>query len=771
MEVARYRIEATQAVKKVISGHLRMGTGVGPDGRALSVNSHHLLQNGEPWLPVMGEMHFSRYPRRYWEESILKMKASGLDIVASYVFWIHHEEIEGEFDWTGDKDLRYFAQLCARHGMYLFPRIGPWCHGECRNGGYPDWLSKRCRPRTMDPRYFEYVRRLYAQIYAQLEGFLYKDGGPVIGVQLENEFEACGFADGGSGGEEHMMALKRLAREAGFDLPMYTATGWGSPIPPDELIPVQGAYPDAPWSEGHHRLPPSADFLFRDSPSVNLDVGAEEDDPGNRCRYDMDRYPWLLAELGPGNQIKTNRRPVVTAEDAATMSLVKLGSGVNLIGYYMFHGGSNPVGRLSTMEEPGYPVISYDFQAPIGEFGQLRRSYHLLKRLHLFIRDFGGLLAPMVPVLPRRRPRGPTDVETLRCAARVRNGAGFLFLSNYQRYVENRDVGPVQVELALGSETLVVPEEPFLLRKDVTAVWPFNLAMDGLLLKVATAQPLCKLSTESGPCYVFFTTPGVAPEYVFDGGTVGAVEVIGGDVRRDRGRVVVSCHAPGLNSLAVVTASGGQPIRILTLTAEQAERRWKAEVWGAERLFVSRADLRFDHDRLEVSCVGSGDLSFVVFPALLGELVVGAEVVPGRKHGLWTWYAVEVPRRGVPVRVEPVPAPGPDRGWRITLPRHSLDGLNDLFLRIDYVGDVACLYLRDRLIADHFYYGPAWHVGLKRFAPQALDEGLTLQITPLAHDAAVYIEEEFRPEFAGDSIVELRGVWAIPEYAVLCLRG
>lgn len=161
------------------------------------------------------------------------------------------------------------------------------------------------------------------------------------------------------------------------------------------------------------------------------------------------------------------------------------------------------------------------------------------------------MLAPMVPVLPRRRPSGPTDVETLRCAVRVRDGAGFLFLSNYQRYVENRDIGPVQVELALEGETLVLPEEPFVLRRNITAIWPFNLRMGRLLLKVAAAQPFCRLLTEDGPCYVFFATPGVAPEYVFDAATLPdpalAVEIWGLSLDR---------NSPVGNRTLFVTAGG-----------------------------------------------------------------------------------------------------------------------------------------------------------------------------------------------------------------------
>ena len=116
------------------------------------------------------------------------MKANGINIIATYVFWIHHEEIEGEWDWSGDKNLRYFIELCGKHDIHVFTRIGPFAHGECRNGGFPDWLWGKSYLRTNDPVYFSYVRKFYSQISNQLQGLLYKDGGPVIGIQLENEY-------------------------------------------------------------------------------------------------------------------------------------------------------------------------------------------------------------------------------------------------------------------------------------------------------------------------------------------------------------------------------------------------------------------------------------------------------------------------------------------------------------------------------------------------------------------------------------------------------
>ena len=84
-------------------------------GETLGVNSRYLIRDGKPWFPVMGEFQFSRYPENEWEDEILKMKAGGVQIVSTYVFWIHVEEIKGQFDWTGQRSLRRFVELCRKH--------------------------------------------------------------------------------------------------------------------------------------------------------------------------------------------------------------------------------------------------------------------------------------------------------------------------------------------------------------------------------------------------------------------------------------------------------------------------------------------------------------------------------------------------------------------------------------------------------------------------------------------------------------------------------
>lgn len=105
------------------------------------------------------------------------MKADGVQIVATYLFWIHHEEIEGQFEWSGQRDLRRFIQLCQKHGLYIFLRISPWSHGEVRNGGLPDWVLAKGATRRNDPQYLLYVQRYFGQIGEQLRGWCGKMAG------------------------------------------------------------------------------------------------------------------------------------------------------------------------------------------------------------------------------------------------------------------------------------------------------------------------------------------------------------------------------------------------------------------------------------------------------------------------------------------------------------------------------------------------------------------------------------------------------------------
>ena len=256
-----YTLKLEHEEPPLIAGHLKLG-GANPRGQTIAVNSYYLLEDGQPVLPVMGEFHFSRFDPRYWEDELLKIKAGGVQIVATYVFWNHVEEDEGVFDWSGRNDLRRFVRLCGQVGLQAIVRLGPFAHGECRNGGMPDWLYGRpFALRSNDPRYLAYVERLYGQIAAQIDELLFKDGGAVIGVQLDNEYMHAGapwettyrqgteWVPAGSDGASHMMKLKELALKVGLEVPLYTCTGWlRSPVPDGEMLPMQGGYAFTPWS-------------------------------------------------------------------------------------------------------------------------------------------------------------------------------------------------------------------------------------------------------------------------------------------------------------------------------------------------------------------------------------------------------------------------------------------------------------------------------------------------------------------------------------------
>jgi beta-galactosidase len=786
---------------QIISGFLHLGFNRAPNGEVLGANSLYYTKNGKPWLPVMGEFHFTRYPRSQWEHAILQMKACGVNIVATYLFWIHFEEIEGRFDWSGNRDLRYFAQLCAKHNMYLFLRIGPWCHGEVRNGGFPDWLLKKCHPRTMDPKFLAYVDTWDHQIASQIKGLCFKDGGPIIGVQIENEY---GFDN--PAGLKYMLTLKRMAVNAGIDVPFYTATGWpSSDQKQPDLIPVWGGYPEAPWDQTTKELPPSGEYLFhpvRSDPPAN--ASQKKNGGFNSNEYKGYLYPYTLAELGGGVQDTYHRRPIIVAKDVVSMAYVKLGEGANLMGYYVFHGGSNPIGKLSTMQESratGYPndlpIISYDFYAPISEWGELRPSYYQYKDLHLFINDFGSQLAQCYAVFPNHTPTSPSDTTTLRCSVRAHGDNGYIFISNYEREVSMRNIQGVQFELKFpNGEDMLVPEKPFTVRKDATMILPFNLSMNGATLRYATAQPLCKISVNGDPLYVFFTPPGMSSEYVFKREGIRRIWTKDSSLYQDDKKYRIADIKPGEGCIQTILLSNGRKIRILTLTDTEAIYCWKADAWGRERIFICRQGLTFPKGAVHVHSEGENVFNLDVYPPPINIRFERPARIATFHAGIFTRYQVTLPFKRIPVKIRErndnpmeeatcgsdAPQPGPQYGpiwenkpfapyWRITLPKNSLSGLANAYLKIHYVGDTTEAYLGDTLVADNFYAGPAMIIGLNRFLPQLYGTGLLLQIVPLIDKRDIYFQDDIRLPLLHKVAASVKSVSVVPEYEITITRS
>ena len=633
----------------LLINHLNMG-GKNPKGEEINVTSRYFTRNGKPWIGVMGEFHFSRYSRENWHRELAKMKAGGITIVSTYLFWIYHEEIEGKMDFGGDNDIRAFIEECKDVGLDVVIRIGPWAHGECRNGGFPDWLLKKdYKLRDNNEEYLAIVKKWYQSIYNEVKGLFYKDGGNIIAVQIENE-----FVDNA----EHLAKLKEIAVECGFIAPIYTVTGWnsasGAKIPVDEVVPVFGGYCEAPWENHMNRLSPSPHYFFnrmRNDSAIGTDLIAKTQSDGWQLPYE--RYPFATCELGGGIEVTHHRRPIIKPMDIYAVSLVKLGDGNNLVGYYMYHGGTNKIGELSTFNETkatgypnDYPILSYDFQAPLSEY---REQYGLLNMLHMFVNDFGEEFAPMIAV-DSGNTVAADDTNSLRYGMRTNGKSGFVFVNHYQRLTELADIE--NAVISAGN----VEFPPIDVKGEVSFFMPFNMKMGDSVLEYATAQPLCKCDDT----YFFAEIPNIKAEYKFSKGSANIVTVPFENakyMRKLNGTVYIG---GGCN----LYEENGQ-----IHSVEDGE--YICQKWNGSEFETLKIGQSAKQSNVEITGVENAPFE----PKYKEELCIGGE----REL---TWKKINV-----------------DGGYG--------------FAEIDYVGDVAQIYADGELVADDYYYGKTWRVPCK----------------------------------------------------------
>ena len=620
-------------------------------GAPVQWDRHSLIIDGQRVVPVMGEIHYSRLPENEWADEVRKMREGGVTIVANYVFWNHVEEQQGIFDWSGQRSLRRFLEVCKAEGMPVCLRIGPFCHGEARCGGIPDWVVQSgCRLRSEDPKFLAYVETFYRQIFTQVQGLQWKDGGPVLACQFDNEY-------GGHG--SYLMALKGMALRIGFELPFYTRTGWPAlrtPTPFGEMIPLYGDYVDGFWDrsikEGAGNYWKA--FHFTASPTSGA-IGSEQLDYSQGSQLSPANpqltYPYFTCELGGGMMTSYHRRCYLYPEDAYAMALVKLGSGSNLLGYYMYHGGTNPEGHLTYLNEcqktavtnyNDLPVKTYDFQAPLGEFGQKNPHYYMLRKLHLFLHDWGDVLAQMEAIFPDDAEMKKGDDGRLRWALRkvksgkleVENEPAFIFINNYERFANLTEKKNIQLE-ACGTKLpkLTIPA-------GAMCIFPVNI--DGI--SYATAQLIAK---RDGKIYL---------------------EQIKG---------IPTTLAVGDKVLKNLKAKGADvPVykNYYLLTSEQAGH-----------LFLD------------------DNSQFSIFNCQFNKL---REAGPLRAITIGVQKVAEEP---VDTDFDDAAV------YRIALPNDSsLFTLHSSLMKINYRGDVARLYANGKLIADNFYNGSPFLFGLWR---------------------------------------------------------
>jgi beta-galactosidase len=334
----------------------------GPD------NSQFLL-DGQPFQIRAGELDPARIPPAYWRQRMRMAKAMGLNTLSSYVFWNRHEEPEGHFDFsTGDRDIGRFLQIAREEGLWVILRPGPYVCGEWEFGGQPWWLLKApdIRLRSLDPRYTMPAARYIHEAAKMVRPNLVQNGGPVVLVQLENEYGSYPRRD---------LAFVEWLRDR------WVAEG----------VPGLFSIADSP-SPGYLKdtaLPGVATGLDSGVNEENWQTAAAEN-PGVPV-FTAEIYPGWLCHWGEeGWKPKDISRFVkFYMENKKSFSL------------YMFHGGTNFGLTTGSNDIPPFKpdLTSYDYGAPLDEQGRPTPAYHAL-RAQIASYLPGEKLPEIPPVIP-----------------------------------------------------------------------------------------------------------------------------------------------------------------------------------------------------------------------------------------------------------------------------------------------------------------------------------------------------------------------------------
>ena len=377
-------------------------------GGTFTVGDKTFLLNGKPFVVKAAELHYPRIPRPYWEHRIKMCKALGMNTVCLYVFWNIHEQQEGKFDFTGNNDVAEFCRLAQRNGLYVIVRLGPYVCAEWEMGGLPWWLLKKkdIRLREPDPYFMERVKLFERKVGEQLASLTIQNGGPIIMVQVENEY--------GSYGENkaYVSAIRDIVRQSGFDKVTLFQCDWASNFEKNGLD-------DLVWT-------------------MNFGTGADIDQQFRRLGELRPNAPQMCSEFWSGWFDKWGARHETRPAKAMVEGIDEMLSKGISFSLYMAHGGTS-FGHWAGANSPGFApdVTSYDYDAPINEYGQATPKYWELRHTMEKYNDGGKLPAP---------PKAPMPVITipkfaLTEYAPLGNGMGSSVQSRDIRSFEDMDMG------------------------------------------------------------------------------------------------------------------------------------------------------------------------------------------------------------------------------------------------------------------------------------------------------------------------------------------
>ena len=339
-----------------------------PKPQSFSVGEGTFLLNGKPFVVKAAEVHYPRIPRDYWEHRIKMCKSLGMNTICIYAFWNIHEQREGVFDFTGQNDIAAFCRLAQKHGMYIIVRPGPYACAEWEMGGLPWWLLKKkdISLRESDSYFMERAKLFEEKLAEQLSQLAIQNGGSIIMVQVENEY--------GSYGEDkvYMGAVRDIVRKA-----------WGK-----DIVLFQCDWSSNFWKNGLDDL----------TWTMNFGTGANIDQQFKRLREMRPKSPLMCSEFWSGWFDKWGARHETRPADKMVQGIDEMLSKSISFSLYMAHGGTS-FGHWAGANSPGFApdVTSYDYDAPINEYGVATEKYYLLRQT---LQKYSDKQLPAVPKAP-----------------------------------------------------------------------------------------------------------------------------------------------------------------------------------------------------------------------------------------------------------------------------------------------------------------------------------------------------------------------------------
>ncbi len=373
---------------------------------SFSVGTNSFLLDGQPFVVKAAELHYPRIPREYWEHRIEMCKALGMNTICMYVFWNIHEPREGEFDFTGQNDIAEFCRLADKHGMKIIVRPGPYVCAEWEMGGLPWWLLKKkdIQLRKLDPFFMERVRLFEKEVGKQLAPLTDKNGGPIIMVQVENEYGSYDTD------KEYIRAIRDIVKESGFDNTVLFQCDWSSNF-------TNNGLDDLLWT-------------------MNFGTGANIDSQFSHLKELRPRTPLMCSEFWSGWFDKWGAQHETRPADDMVSGIDEMLSKGISFSLYMTHGGTS-FGHWAGANSPGFApdVTSYDYDAPITEWGTVTPKFNLLRS------TLAKYSSTRLPAVPKAKPIIEVKEFNFTEFAPLEAGIVKTFMSRDVRPFEDLDMG------------------------------------------------------------------------------------------------------------------------------------------------------------------------------------------------------------------------------------------------------------------------------------------------------------------------------------------